>query len=116
MRKKWGIICAILVICGLILCSMWKKPKIVNCITTIDTTYITVLWRGSRFANKEMVVQEVIEMCKKNQFADIKLSNSSRQPFSGVYITIYKNKHQMREGMVWMRILYNYKENNMKIL
>lgn len=116
MRKKWGIICTILLICIFSLYSSWKKPEIVNCITTMDTTYISVLWRGNRVLNKEHAVREIIEMCRKNEFEDIKLSEHLEETVEDYYITIYKNEQQLQAGKVWLVVKYNRKENIMKIL
>ena len=112
MRKKWGIICAILVICVISVCNIWKKPKIVSCVTTMDTTYITVLMGEIWLLDKEIAVQEIIEMCQKNEFTDIKFSNHC----DIYYITIYRNTYQLNIGKEWIFVKYNLKENNMKIL
>lgn len=116
MRKKWGIVCAILVICGISLCSVWKKPKIVNCITTMDTAYITVLWNDRGLADKEKAAETVIELCKKNAFQELKLSEETQKNIGTYYITIYKSVRQMKRGKNWITFYYNREENSMKIL
>lgn len=112
MRKKWKIICAILVICAVCFCNIQKKPKVVSCITTMDTTYITVLLGGKWPTDKEIVAQEIIEMCEKNEFADIKFSVDK----DICYITVYQNRYQLNRGIEWIFVKYNFKEKNMKIL
>lgn len=116
MRKKWGIICVFLTICVICICKVQQKPEAVSCITTMDTTYLTVLMRGNWFADKREAAQEIIEMCENNSFDDIKLSIWSEQGPEIFYITVYKNKTQMNKGIVWMTIIYNCIEGTMKVL
>ena len=112
MRKRWGIICTILVICIVSFYNIQKKPKVVSCITTMDTTYITVLLREKWWIDKEIVAQEIIKMCENNEFADIKFSFDK----DIYYITVYRNRYQLNRGIEWIFIKYNFKEKTMKIL
>ena len=84
--------------------------------SAMDTTYISVLWRGNRILNKEHAVREIIEMCRKNEFENIKLSEHLEETVEDYYITIYKNEQQLQAGNVWLVVKYNRKENIMKIL
>lgn len=112
MKRKWGIMCVFFLICILIFCNIWKEPEIVSCITTVDTTYITILLHGMGVTDKETTAQEVVELCIRNGFKDIKFSADQNTYF----ITIYRNVRQLKEGDVWFHVMYNFKEKNMNIL
>ena len=116
MRKKLGITCTILLICLICLYEVLQKPKIVSCITTMDTAYLTVIANGHFFSDKNKFALEIVEMCKENTFDDIKLSTQSGIYPSKLYITVYRRKEQMDGGSVWMTIVYNSSENAIKVL
>lgn len=116
MRKKSEILCVILVICMICIYCYRQNPKIVNCITTMDTAYLTVVMRGSWFAEKEETAWKIIDMCENNGFEDIKFSIKSRENLAAFYVTVYKTTYQMDRGKQWMIIRYNRIEKAMKVL
>lgn len=106
MRRKWGIICTFFIIICINLWNVQQKPKIVSCITTMDTAYLTVLARGSCLEDKETVAQEIIESCRKNAFENIVLVSDKAEYPRSLYISVYKNEKQLKEGKEWMSIRY----------
>ena len=112
MRKKWGIICTILVIGIVSFYNIQKKPKVVSCITTTDTAYITVLLEGKWPTDREIVARKIIEMCEKKEFAEIKFSVDK----DTYYVTVYRNRCQLNKGVEWILIKYNFQEKKMRIL
>lgn len=116
MRKKWWTISIIFIIFWIIIVNMEQKPKVVSSITTMDTTYLTVLVNGGYFATKEAVAQEIVEMCKENAFEDIKILTRTGEDPRTFYITVYRSRRRMNEGKAWMTIRYNMLEESKKLL
>lgn len=98
MKKKVGIILAICLIVGVIIGKCSEKPRIVSCITAMDTAYITVLVPKWDTYNVDQLKQELIQLCLEDGFAQMKLAAEDKPMAERFYISVYTSARNLDEG------------------
>ncbi len=104
MRRIVGKICTILIIILIIFEQIPKKPKLISSITTIDTSYLTILADKAQFENDQMMEKRILEMCREDSFNNMKLNTEDRQLSENLYISVYLNQRDLENGKPYLII------------
>ena len=106
MRKKWIIFCAILMAAGTIIVNRPHKPRLISHITTLDTSYLTILVDVREIGNREKLEEKILKMCREDTFDSIKLWTEDRERTSRWNISVYSSRRELEDGKAVMTIKY----------
>ena len=104
MKKKVGIIVAILLIVAFVIGKYSEKPRIVSSITTMNTAYITVLVPKWDTYNVEQLKEKLIQMCLEDEFSEIKLRTEDKPAAERLYISVYTSEADLTKGKEFMNL------------
>jgi hypothetical protein len=106
MKGKWKFFVIILLFACLIAIGMPEKPKLISNITTLDTSYLTILVDVREIRNREKLEEKILKMCREDTFDSIKLWTDDRERTSRWNISVYSSKRELEEGNAAMIIKY----------
>ena len=75
-----------------------QQPKLVSCITTLDSGYLTILVNPVEFVNLEKMEEKITQMCRNDAFETIKLRTKEKESIKRWHITVYSSKSDMERG------------------
>ena len=89
MLKKWGIICTICVVVGIVAYKTPIKPKIVTSVRSLDSVYLTILVNLSEKRNLEKLEETIRELCEEDVTS---------------YVSVFDSKWALRYGQPVLQI------------
>lgn len=104
MRKKWIIFCAILMAAGTIIVNRPHKPRLISNITTLDTSYMTILVDRSEAKDVKKLEEQLIQMCGDDAFENIKLETKDRPMVKRWVISVFLSKADLERGKTYLTI------------
>ena len=104
MRKKLSIICTICIIVYVAFCNIPQKPKLISCITTFDTAYLTILVDRKSIKNVENLEEEILQMCRADSFDNIKLQTEDKPMAQRLHISVYFSEQDLEKGTPYLTI------------
>lgn len=104
MKRKVGVVLAICLIAGVIIGKCSEKPRIISCITAMDTAYITVLVPKWNIYHVDKLKQELIRMCLEDEFREIKLSTEDKPAAGKIFISVYISESDLAKGKEFMNL------------
>ena len=106
MKEKWKVLAITIGFVGLMGLSMPKKPQLISNITTLDTSYLTILVDSREIGNREKLEEKLIQMCREDAFESMKLWSADRERTTRWNISVYSSKKELEYGKEVMRIKY----------
>ncbi len=104
MKKKWQVIGFICIIATLIFGNIPQKPRIISSITTFDTAYLTILVDKKEIRNVKKLEEKLLQMCKEDQFKDIKLQTEDKVLPKNLCISVYISQKGLSNGTPYLTI------------
>ena len=110
MRKKnKGFAVMIIILGSLIIgCNKYecKKPKLVSSISSMNHEYCTIIIYKRSVQNKIELVRLLVEMCKDNDFENIKFATDVRGYPSCLSLSVYLTEKDFQKGKQYVNIRY----------
>ena len=101
-EKKMRRISTFIIIICTVVCLIWfnysNEPKIISNITTLDTSYITILMDKRSLRNTKNLEEKVLQ--------SIKIYTKDKEFPENLYISIYAGKRNLKEGKEYMEFVY----------
>lgn len=104
MRKKWIIFCSILMTAGTIIVIRPHKPRLISNITTLDTSYMTILVDRSEAKDVKKLEEQLMQMCRDDAFENIKLETKDRPRVKRWVITVFLSEADLDKGTPYLTI------------
>jgi hypothetical protein len=104
MRKKWIIFCIILMVVGTIIVNRPHKPRLISNITTLDTSYMTILVDRSEAKDVKKLEERLVQMCREDAFENIKLGTKDRPMVKRWVISVFLSKADLEKGKPYLTI------------
>ena len=104
MRKKWIIFCIILMAVGTIIVNRPHKPRLISNITTLDTSYMTILVDRSEAKDVKKLEEQLVQMCREDAFENIKLGTKDRPMVKRWVISVFLSKADLEKGKPYLTI------------
>lgn len=98
MKKKWIALCTICIIVSLIIAVFPKRPKLISNITTLNTSYMTILVDKRELKNIKKLEEKLLQMCREDSFKYIKLHTEDRPLAERWVISVYSSRSSMEKG------------------
>ena len=80
------------------------KPQLISNITTLDTSYMTILVDKSEVKDVEKLEEQLMQMCREDAFENIKLATEDRPMAKRWVISVYLSKKDLENGKPYLII------------
>lgn len=82
------------------------QPDMVSAINVMNYEYCSIIAHKMHIFNKKEFANLIVEMCKENSFQTIKYATDVRGYPAGLYLSIYLNEKDFKQGNCYMEIKY----------
>lgn len=109
MRKRYFaplLVFTVLLLAAVLLEKQERKPKLVNCIVSMDTAYLTVLTDRQSVKDEGKFYKRLEKMCREDDFREMKLQTEKRGLPQRVYVSVYVTKRELECGSPYRVVRY----------
>lgn len=82
------------------------QPDMVSAINVMNYEYCSIIAHKIHIFNKKEFANLIVKMCKENSFQNIKYATDVRGYPAGLYLSVYLNEKDFKQGNCYMEIKY----------